>query len=77
MKRMIFGVAMILGGSVGLAAVTISGVMLLMDAGIINGRRDFFHHISHFGISPIFGGFLLMILLGVILCSIECITKNG
>ena len=71
-KRMILGVTMFICGSLGVLLICLSGLRLVIERGIINGSEQLFHHLEFFGVMPIFNTFMIMAIIGLLLCIVEC-----
>lgn len=76
MKKMIFGVALLVSGVVGVAFSMLSVAICAQALGTINDSSNMFAYLGWYGMTPIFICFLLMGLSGIAICLKEAYFSN-
>ena len=71
MKRMLFGISLIICGTIGISALLFVVVLSASELGSINGNSGLFVYLDWYKMTPFFVGFLLMGIVGIIVCVIE------
>lgn len=75
MKTLIVGIVFLFLGVAGLISQSLIGSQLLAEFGFLNGRRNIFYHLSFFGFIPLYNTFLVLAILGFIIC-IACLAEH-
>ena len=78
MKKMLFGISLIICGSIGISSLMLAVVLSADVLGVINGNSGLFAYLSWYKMTPYFIGFLLMGAIGIIACVVEAyFSKNS
>lgn len=76
MKKMVFGIALLASGVVGVAFSMLSVVISTEALGTINDSSNMFAYLGWYGMIPIFICFVLMSLSGIAICIKEAYFSN-
>ena len=71
MKKILFGISLIICGTIGISALMLVVVISAGELGSINGNSGLFAYLSWYKMTPYFIGFLLMGIIGIIICAVE------
>lgn len=76
MKKIVFGVALLVSGVVGVAFSMLSVATCTEALGTINDSSNMFAYLGWYGMTPIFICFVLMALSGIAICIKEIYFSN-
>ena len=71
MKRMLFGIALTVCGVIGTLILIFSVIPISQSLGSINSNSSIFVYLDWYGLTPLFGGFVVMGGVGIIICVID------
>lgn len=75
MKKIIFGVTLILCSIIGISVLLAMAPQLFQSIGNLDGSRNIQTYWAFLGLTPFFHIFRLMGIVGVIICIIECLIE--
>ena len=76
MKKIVFGVALLISGVIGIAFSMLSVATCTEALGTINNNSNMFAYLNWYGMTPIFICFILMVLSGIAICIKEAFFSN-
>jgi len=77
MKKILFGISLIICGTIGISALLLVVVISAGELGGINGNTGLLSYLNWYKMTPYFIGFLLMGIIGIIVCAVEAYSRNN
>lgn len=76
MKKLLFGISLMFSGTVGVLALLICAVYVSQNIGQINGSSNCFLYLNIYGLTVFFCIFVMMGVIGLLLCIIDLLGES-